>query len=257
MSIESPSFPSPPARHGRGAVELPADDVLEILESCRFGVQYEPIVEVASGQTIAHEALARFQRPDGSTLRAGQVFAWLHGAPSLLVETELALKRLQLEHAPGHTVFLNLDPDSFAGAPDGGADFLGLFRGSRIDVVVEAIENLDAGDAERGRAMVTALADAGVPFALDDVGAASALVSFDMLAFADYLKFDQSLLHHPRSPRPLAVVEALVAMAARTGARAILEGIETQADLDVARDLGIPLVQGHLFRDRYVVVPAR
>jgi EAL domain-containing protein (putative c-di-GMP-specific phosphodiesterase class I) len=250
------SAPAPFPRSAVGA-ELPGDDVLEVLETARFGAHYEPIVEVASGQTIAYEALARFHRPDGSTLRAGQVFAWLHGAPSLLVETELALKRLQLEHAPGHTVFLNLDPDSFAGAADGGAEFLSLFRSASLDVVVEAIENLDAADAERGRVMVTALAEAGVPFALDDVGAASALISFEMLAFADYLKFDRSLLRQRRSPRPLAVVEALVVMAARTGARAVLEGVETQADLDVARDLGIPLVQGHLFRDRHVTVAPR
>jgi EAL domain-containing protein (putative c-di-GMP-specific phosphodiesterase class I) len=253
-SNDSPGFAPSPSR--RVGTELPADEVLEALESARFGAQYEPIVEVASGQTIAYEALARFHRPDGSTLRVGQVFAWLHGAPSLLVETELALKRLQLEHAPGHTLFLNLDPDSFAGAADGGAEFLSLFRGAPRDVVVEAIENLDAADAERGREMVSALAGAGVPFALDDVGAASALVSFEMLALADYLKFDRSILRHRRT-RPLAVVEALVAMAARTGARAVLEGVETQGDLDVARDLGISLVQGHLFRDRHVTVAPR
>jgi EAL domain-containing protein (putative c-di-GMP-specific phosphodiesterase class I) len=236
---------------------FPDDRLLEVLESGRFGVQYEPLVEVASGRVIAFEALARFHARDGSVLPPGPVFSRLHDAPSLLVETELALKQLQLEHAPGHTLFVNLDADSFSSGPDGGAKFLDLLRGAPVDVVVEAIENLDVPDAERGRRMVAALAACGVPFALDDVGASNGLISFDMMAYADYLKFDRSLLREARSPRRLAVVEALVAMARRTGARTVLEGIETAADLDLARDLGVALVQGFLFEDRFVRVGPR
>ncbi len=228
------------------------DDLLETLESARFGVQYEPIVEAASGETVAFEALARFYRADGEPLPPGQVFSRLHAAPSLLLETEIALKRLQVEGAPGHTLFVNLDPDSFAAAADGGAELLSLLAGAPGDVVVEAIENLDAADVRRGRLMVAALEEAGLPFALDDVGAESSILSFDLLARADYLKLDRSLLRAPRDPRRLALAEALVRMAARTGARTILEGVETIADLDLASDLGIPLVQGYLFRERFV-----
>src|SRR3990172_4766729 len=65
------------------------DELLEVLESGRFGVQYEPIVDIATGETIAYEALARFHGADGRTFSPAKVFAWLHGAPSLLVETEL------------------------------------------------------------------------------------------------------------------------------------------------------------------------
>jgi EAL domain-containing protein (putative c-di-GMP-specific phosphodiesterase class I) len=239
------------------ALELPCDEILEVLESARFGVQYEPIVELSSGQTIAHEALARFHAADGSPIPPGLVFSQLHAAPALLVETELRMKRLQLDLAPGHTLFVNVDPDSFASTPGGGAELVSLLESARCDVVVEAIENLDEADAERGRAMVAALRERGIPFGLDDVGASNGLISFDMLAFADYLKFDRSLLRRPREARRLAVAEALVAMAERTGARTVLEGVECEADLDLARDLGVDLVQGYLFRERFVRVPPR
>ncbi len=242
-----------PASPSGNASALP-DDLLEALESARFGVEYEPLVELSSGQTVAFEGLARFHRPDGSLMPPGPVFSRLHSAPALLVETELAVKKLQVDHAPGHTLFVNLDPDSFASAPDGGTELLSVLGGIRRDVVVEAIENLDAGDAERGQAMVAALRARGFPFALDDVGASNSLISFEMLAFADYFKFDRSILRRPRDARRLAAVEALIAMAARTGARTVLEGVESAADLDLARDLGIDLVQGHLYRDRFVSI---
>jgi EAL domain-containing protein (putative c-di-GMP-specific phosphodiesterase class I) len=234
------------------------DGLLEVLEAGRVGVQYEPIVEVATGRTIAYEALARFHRADGALIPAAQAFGWLHGAPALLVETELALKRLQLEHAPGHTVFVNLDPDSYLGSPGAEEEFLGVLRQAGGDVVVEAIENLDAEDALRASRMIDGLRGAGVPFALDDVGAMDGLLSFESLAYADYLKFDRCLVPAPRDARRLAVVQALVGMAQRTGARAVLEGVETQDDLELARDLGVGFVQGFLFRDRFVqVAPER
>jgi EAL domain-containing protein (putative c-di-GMP-specific phosphodiesterase class I) len=239
-------------RSTRGEGDPGDDGLLEILETGRFGVEYEPIIEVATGRTIAHEALARFHRPDGGLIPASQAFGWLHGVPALLFETELALKRIQLDRAPGHTVFVNLDPDSYLGADGAGEQFLGLLRQAGVDVVVEAIENLDAEDAVRAGRMISELREAGVPFALDDVGAADGLVSFECLAYADYLKFDRSLVPAPRDARRLAVVQALVAMAQRTGARAVLEGIETTEDLELARDLGVGLVQGYLFRDRFV-----
>ena len=229
------------------------DALLEVLESGRFGVQYEPMIEVTTGQTLAHEALARFHREDDALIPPAPVFAWLHREPTLLVETELRLKRLQLERAPGHTVFVNLDPDSWANAPDGGAAFTEVLTGTAIDVVVEAIESLEAVDLVHGRDMVDGLQRAGLPFALDDVGAASGLICFDMLACADYIKFDRSLIES-RDPRRLALVQSLVDVAVRTGARTVLEGVETASDLALARDLGVSLAQGFLFRDRFVQV---
>lgn len=242
--------PHDPARRP----DLAEDGLLEALESRRFGVRYQAVVEIGSARPVAHEALARFARADGSPIPPAWAFGWLHGAPSLLVETELAVKTFQLEHAPGHTLFVNMDPDSFVNAPDDGAAFIALLSGARCDVVVEAIENLDAVDLDRAREMVSALKGAGIPFALDDIGASHGLVSFEMLAFADYLKFDRSLLAASNEPRRMAVVQALVAMATRTGARTVLEGIETERDLALARDLGVGFVQGRLFRDHDVVL---
>lgn len=251
-------FPSAADRPPTSRVSelLPDDELLEILECARFAVQYEPIVDAASGETIAFEALARFVRADGSLLPPGPAFSALHSAPSLLLETELAHKRLQLERAPGSTLFVNLDPDSFAADPRGAAELLSLVKGAPLDVVVEAIENLDAADVRRGRDMVAALRAEAIPFALDDVGAENGILSFELLACADYVKFDRSLLRDRRDPRRLAVVESLVAMAGRTGARTILEGVETTADVDLARALGVPLVQGYLFRERFVLASA-
>jgi EAL domain-containing protein (putative c-di-GMP-specific phosphodiesterase class I) len=226
-----------------------------ILDAGLYWSVYEPLVDAHSLRTVAHEALARFRRPDGTPVNTASMFALLHAEPGLLVSAELALKRHQIAHAPPGELFLNLDPDSWStdgGA--GGSEVLGLIASAGQRVVVEVIENTDGPDAILGRDLVATLRARDLRVALDDVGATNALLSFETLDAAEVLKFDRSLLRRLGSGgRRRAIVEAFVRMARGTGARTVLEGVETLADLTLARELGVDLVQGFLFKDRAIV----
>jgi EAL domain-containing protein (putative c-di-GMP-specific phosphodiesterase class I) len=98
--------------------------------------------------------------------------------------------------------------------------------------------------------MIGALRGRRISIALDDVGAANGLLSFDAITEAEVLKFDRTLIPRVRHPRARALVLALTRMARETGAHTVLEGVETTAEFVIARDLGFEFVQGFLFRDR-------
>jgi EAL domain-containing protein (putative c-di-GMP-specific phosphodiesterase class I) len=53
------------------------------------------------------------------------------------------------------------------------------------------------------------------------------------------------------NPKVRALVEGLLSLARRVGIQAVLEGVEEREDLVLAATLGVELVQGHLFRERY------
>jgi EAL domain-containing protein (putative c-di-GMP-specific phosphodiesterase class I) len=239
-----------PAPLGLPAGGLPG--ARAILEKGLYWTAYEPVLDARTLRPAAHEALARFRRPDGAPIAPASMFALLHADPALLLETELALKRHQLEHAPPGELFVNLDPDSWAPGERGAeSPVLDLLASAGSRLVVEVIENTDAADAMMGRELVATLRARGLRVALDDVGATNGLLSFETLDAADVLKFDRSLLRRLGSRgRRRAIVEAFVRMSRTTGARTVLEGVETVADLALARDLGVDLVQGYLFRDR-------
>jgi len=233
-----------PARLDLGAIR-------RMLDEGRFWTEYQPLVNARTGRTVAFEALARFGRADGRCVAPARVFSLLHADPGLLVRTELTLKLQQVEHAPRAPLFVNLDPDSWVRAGDRNRNpFLALFSSAAVRVVVEVTEALVTADALRSQQMISALRARRLPVALDDVGAANGLLSFEAIEEAEVLKFDRTLLPRLRQPRCRALVVALVNMARETGARTVLEGVETTADFVVARDLGIDLVQGFLFRDR-------
>jgi EAL domain-containing protein (putative c-di-GMP-specific phosphodiesterase class I) len=225
-----------------------SSDGLDVVRAGRFGVQYEPIVELRTGELHAYEALARFHREDGVTVPPALVFERLRTHPELLLRTELSLKRLQIEHAPGPCVYLNVSADTWALAAGAFRDVL---QSSRLPVVVEAVENVHLSSVGRGATMLRDLAEMGVTAALDDLGGPNVLVCAEELHLARVLKFDRSVLRNIRDPSRRALVEAMLAFARRTGKPVVAEGVETLADLELARELGFGLAQGDLFRDGY------
>jgi EAL domain-containing protein (putative c-di-GMP-specific phosphodiesterase class I) len=222
-----------------------------MLDAGRFWTEYQPLIHARSGRTVAFEALGRFRARDGRLVSPAAVFAILHADPGLLLRAELTLKLHQVEHAPRAPLFVNLDPDSWWRAGDRNRNpFLALFSSARTRVVVEVTENMATADAVRAQEMIRDLRGRRVAVALDDVGAANGLLSFDAVSEAEVLKFDRTLIPRLRNPRCRALVMAFTRMARETGARTVLEGVETTAEFVIARDLGVDLVQGFLFKDR-------
>lgn len=213
---------------------------------------YEPIVELATGARCAYEALARFHDRDGAHLPTGEVFAWLHADPARLAAVECDLKAEQVARAPAAPLFVNLDPDAYAVALERRLPIAAPLLSHPARVVVEVVESAARSDAGRIRRMIRDVRERGLGVALDDLGAPNALVSLESLVHVDVLKLDRTVLAAVSDLRYRNLVDCVVALARKNGARTVLEGIETRADLAVAEALGIDLVQGYLFRDQFV-----
>jgi EAL domain-containing protein (putative c-di-GMP-specific phosphodiesterase class I) len=114
-------------------------------------------------------------------------------------------------------------------------------------VVLELTEREAVEDIGRLRRAVEDCRVAGIRLASDDVGSGNAgLRLLSQLKF-DIVKIDLSLVQggavHQAS---LEVVRTLRDLADRWGALVVAEGIETPAQLDLVRSLGIGAGQGYL-----------
>jgi EAL domain-containing protein (putative c-di-GMP-specific phosphodiesterase class I) len=244
------------ARPAQRSLALHPHELLDILINSRFGVEYQPVVDTVSGETVGYEALARFYRASGEPVPPNLVFEMLHENPLLLFHTELEMKKLHILQAPKtELLFLNLDPDSFhAGSTPRGNVFTELFRRHRCpgrEIMIEVIENLHIRDVVRARAMIDDFKNADIKVATDDLGVSRGLVSFGSFCDSTFIKFDRIWLRD-RGNRKLAVLKWLHGMARAAGARTVLEGVETPGDLALAHDIGFDCVQGYYFRDRFI-----
>lgn len=244
------SFPGPSSL--ASDIDLRLESTIELVESQRFGVEYQPIVAVASGEIIAFEALARFYDAAGKPVPTIDVFETLHSHPDLLVNTELALKKLQIDNAPGeYRLFLNLDPHAVDCDASSPCELMSHILNCQQDVVVELIENSDIHEARMSMLIHDVLTSQGIETALDDIGADHALLSLDILLRVNYLKLDRSWLEKIQQPHYLQMFKALLGFARDSGKKSVLEGIEKEHQLELAKKSAIPLVQGFLYRPRF------
>lgn len=117
-------------------------------------------------------------------------------------------------------------------------------------VVVELTEQTGVPDYDAMRERVAWLRGRGGRVAVDDAGAGYAGLQRILEMAPDVIKLDRALLHDVAGDQARqALVSALTWFARRTGATLVAEGVETQEQVVVLRELGVPLGQGfHLGR---------
>jgi len=86
-----------------------------------------------------------------------------------------------------------------------------------------------------------------VQLAIDDAGSGYASLRHILALQPAYVKLDIEWVHNiHRDPVRRALVSGLAYFATETGCELIAEGIETEAELEAIRELGIHLGQGYV-----------
>jgi diguanylate cyclase len=223
-----------------------ARDALERLiggEGLEMAVQ--PIVSVSEGRVHAYEALARFRL--GSSPNPLHWFA-LADEFALRDRLELACLREGLKllgDLPAGTRLsvnlsgpLLLDPRTSELL----ADTPHLDR-----LILEVTENSLLEDTPGVASEIARLIGEGLDFAVDDMGAGYSGLRQITTVRPTYLKLDRSLISGiDTDPDRGALVSAMLSYVGQTGGHLIAEGVETEAELDTLRQLGVTLIQGYL-----------
>jgi EAL domain-containing protein (putative c-di-GMP-specific phosphodiesterase class I)/DNA-binding response OmpR family regulator len=217
------------------------EQIRGIIDGKGFKPVFQPIVELKTGKAIGYEALTRF--PDGVDPDAvfGQATA---------VGLGLELEGATLEAAVSAAkdlpraawLSLNVSPDLiFAYQP-----LQTLVSATQRGVVLEVTEQTEIADYEAFRA---AVADLGPKpkLSVDDAGAGFASFRHILELRPAYIKLDRSLIADLESDQARqAMIVGLRHFARSVGAKIIAEGVETAAEVEILRTLGLTLGQGYL-----------
>ena len=125
-------------------------------------------------------------------------------------------------------------------------------------LVLELVEYHGPVRLELARHALRRLHSMQVLIALDDFGPGHP--NLDVLAeeLVDFVKLDRSLVTAmAHSPRQVDVLRGIAALAEGTGVKLVAEGIETPAQMNTLRRLGIEWMQGFLFGRPKPLAPRR
>ncbi|MEV4640259.1 bifunctional diguanylate cyclase/phosphodiesterase [Actinoplanes sp. NPDC049548] len=221
-----------------------------------FVVDFQPIVDLASGEVVSAEALARWHHPEHGDLtpmqfletveRSGQLPAF---ADAVLEESLTALGSWR-EAGFDLPVAVNVSPRSLLD-PTFPATVLERLASHGVPadrLVLELAETLTLSQLEVVDRTLHELRDAGVRLALDDFGTGVSSLSVLSRIPVHQLKIDREfVVAVETSTEAAAVVRSTVDLARSLHLIVVADGVESEPQRHALWELGCLTGQGHLF----------
>ena len=223
-----------------------------------FTIHYQPIV-ARDGRVVAAEGLMRWPQPDGAWVspgtfiplaeKSGRIRAlgqWLIDSACAQL-AEWRGKGLALSH-----LSINISPTQLGNNTDSlRQQLLRAIERHRLPAAMLQLEITESAVLENmtlARQELESLAAAGFRLALDDFGTGySSLLTLQRLPF-DALKIDKSFVQKAEQDgKSRGLVEACVSIAQKLNLDCVAEGVETELQCLLLRQMGCAFYQGYLF----------
>jgi EAL domain-containing protein (putative c-di-GMP-specific phosphodiesterase class I) len=239
--------PLPAASRLVGAMWL-----VDVVQSGALFVEFQPILDLRSGEMLGYEGLLRATGSDGRVILAAELFP---AAQRLGIERPFEkISWVRVLEAAGDLpqdsmLFLNVNPrllvSSDSGLSDLGAEAERVqfpYARLALDLVeVERVESL-----ERLEGALGVPHELGVAIALDDVTSSYGTIQFCAGLAPRWIKVDSQITRGvAQDPQRRAVLKLLGEVSRNASVGLIAEGIERAEDLDVCVEEGVSAAQGY------------
>ncbi|MBV9461712.1 MAG: EAL domain-containing protein [Bradyrhizobium sp.] len=227
------------------------------LERQQFSLQYQPKIDMESGQITGVEALLRWSHPQLGQVTPAQ-FIPLAEETGLIVPIgrwvlnqacmqNMAWQRRGLRPV---SMAVNLSPRQFADEHLlNDIDEALLASGmSPVLLQLEVTESMVMRNVARAVRLLDAIQSRGIRLAIDDFGTGYSSMSLMKQFPIDTIKIDRSFVRDlPRDSEDQAIAQAIISMGKALGMTVVAEGVETAAQQAFLRDHHCDEMQGYLF----------
>lgn len=231
-----------------------ANDLRAALGNDQMYMAYQPIVDLATHDIVAAEALLRWAHPDRGEVGPAN-FIPVAEESNLIVDVgQFVLERvcaaLAAPGAPAGYVTLNVSARQLSQS-DFVARVLACLDVWCVDpgrLAIELTESVLVEASTSAHRQLSELRDAGLRIGIDDFGTGYATLRSVKDLPVTFLKIDRSFVSGLTTDRDdLMISKAVIGLADALGLDTIAEGVETLEQAEVLRDLGCPHAQGYFF----------
>ncbi|MCW2609649.1 MAG: hypothetical protein JWM15_895 [Cryptosporangiaceae bacterium] len=217
---------------------------------------YQPLVDLGTGRITGAEALVRMQDPELGLL-GPPAFIDVAEDSGLIVDVD-GWMLVEAAHTALEWVTANSGVESVAVNVSARTlahrDFLDVLRKATGDVEVngkllhlEITERVVLGGEEAASGLLARARELGPQLGIDDFGTGYSALSYLQRLALDFVKIDRSFVTPlGDNPQTGAIVGAIIDLAHALGLSVVAEGVETEEQLRILRELGCDVAQGFL-----------
>jgi diguanylate cyclase (GGDEF)-like protein len=219
-------------------------------------LQYQPVIDLATGRMSSVEALVRWQRPDIG-MQPPDTFIPVAERSDLIVELDrwvMARAARQLQEWAQRTdlhdiqIAVNVSGRHLLSQTlyDHVVDLLDTTGIAPQRLVVEITETVLVNDLVAAAAQLEAVRGLGVRIALDDFGTGYTSITHLRQLPIDIIKIDRSFVSRLASDKDRTLLAMITDLGHHLGLTITAEGVETEEQYDLLRQLGCDRAQGFL-----------
>ncbi|MDB5684207.1 MAG: hypothetical protein JWM75_1905 [Sphingomonas bacterium] len=247
-------FFSPEMHREAADRQLLEADLRSALEHGQLSILYQPSVNIATQRVNGFEALIRWTHPGRGPVSPAKFIPLAEEIGLINVIGEWVLRAACIEAArwaPDTKVAVNLSPLQFLNrslpAIVASAIATAGLPANRLEL--EITEGVLLNDDATVHNMIATIKSLGVRLALDDFGTGYSSLGYLRSVAFDKIKIDQSFVRGASiaNSKNVPIIRAIVGLAHGLGMETTAEGVETQDELALVRDLGCTLVQGYIY----------
>lgn len=234
-------------------------DLRFAIERKEFSMHYQPLVSLEDGAIIGFEALLRWQHPRRGFVPPFEFIPIAEDSGLIIPITDWILQETTDQLAawqkisPSHQdliVSVNISGKHLA--QDGLIEEVKkVLQASKIKpncLKLEITESVAMENAEKTIVILNKLKELGVQLSIDDFGTGYSSLSYLHRLPFDTLKIDRSFVNNVGdNGENSEILQTIISLAKNLKMRAIAEGIETETQLQILRDLNCDFAQGYLF----------
>jgi diguanylate cyclase (GGDEF)-like protein len=224
-----------------------------------FELHYQPIIALDSGRISAFEALVRMRRSDGTLLLPNEFIPLteetgliVHIGRWVLMEAcrQMRAWQLQFPERPPVQISVNLAGRQFV-QPNLIQQIDDVLQATGLDtrsLKLEVTETVIMAHAEEATAVLRQLRGMGIKLLMDDFGTGYSSLSYLHRFPVSTLKIDASFVQRMENGgKDADIIQTIVALAHTLGMDLIAEGVETERQLALLRELKVEYGQGYYF----------
>ncbi len=232
-------------------------DLEHAIAAREFVLQYQPVVEIATGRMIGVEALVRWEHPERGRIGPDDFIRVAEESDSILEigrwVLSQACQQVRAWHdlvPPGFTVSVNISARQLV-QPDFVDEVLEIIREAGVDpteIVLEMTETSMLQDSAATRSKLQDLRDAGIGVSIDDFGTGYSSLSYLQRFPVTTLKIARDFVDvDGLDADAWELASAIVALGRALHLSVIAEGVEQWSQLGRLRTLGCEYAQGFYF----------